>query len=259
VESLKGKIVLVTGGGRGIGCAIARAFASRGGRVIVSGRTDEALQGVAGEIRSAGGKALPLRCDITHEEEVESLRRRIADRFGSVEILINNAGVAPAAAFLKMETRVWKEVLDTNLTGAYHCCKIFLPAMIAARWGRIINIASTAGKVGYSHASAYTASKHGLLGLTRALALEFARAGVTVNAICPGYVDTDLTAVNTQRMAEKTGKPAAKILEIFKRTSPQNRLIAAEEVADLAVMLASDAGGAITGQAINIDGGAVMT
>jgi NAD(P)-dependent dehydrogenase (short-subunit alcohol dehydrogenase family) len=259
VESLKGKIVLVTGGGRGIGRAIALAFASRGGRVIVSGRTDEALQGVAREIRSAGGEALPLLCDITREEEVESLRRRIADRFGAVEILINNAGVAPAAAFLEMETRVWKEVLDTNLTGAYHCCKILLPAMIAARWGRIINIASTAGKVGYSHASAYTASKHGLLGLTRALALEFARAGVTVNAICPGYVDTDLTAFNAQRMAEKTGKPAANILEIFKRTSPQNRLIAAEEVADLAVMLASDAGGAITGQAINIDGGAVMT
>jgi NAD(P)-dependent dehydrogenase (short-subunit alcohol dehydrogenase family) len=259
VESLKDKIVLVTGGGRGIGRAIALAFASRGARVVVSGRTEEALRGVAEKIRSAGGQAFPLRCDITRAEEVETLRGRIAEHFGAVQILVNNAGLAPAAAFLEMETRLWDDVLKTNLTGACHCCQVFLPEMIAARWGRVINIASTAGKVGYSHASAYTASKHGLIGLTRALALEFARTGVTVNAICPGYVDTDRTAANAERMGEKTGKPAASILEIFKSTSPQNRLIAAEEVADLAVMLASDSAGAITGQAINLDGGAVMT
>ncbi|HEX9442944.1 MAG TPA: SDR family oxidoreductase, partial [Candidatus Binatia bacterium] len=145
-----------------------------------------------------------------------------------------------------------------NLTGAYHCCKVFLPGMVAAGRGRVINIASTAAKTGYSHVAAYTASKHGLLGLTRALAVEFARAGVTVNAICPGYVDTGLTRANARSMAEKTNQPVERVLELFKKTSPQNRLIAPEEVAELALLLASDSAGGITGQAIDVDGGAVM-
>ena len=255
---LKGKVVLVTGGGRGIGRAIAIAFATQGSRVAITGRTQASLDKVAEEIRSVDGEALPLRCDITRAEEVAALNRQITDRLGKVQILVNNAGVAPAVAFLEMDDHLWEEVLKINLTGAYHCCKVFLPEMIASGWGRIINMASTVAKVAYPYISAYTASKHGLLGLTRALAIEMARTGVTVNAICPGYVDTDLTLTNAKLMAEKTGKAVEEALKLFKGASPQNRLIAPEEVADLALMLASESAGAITGQAINVDGGAVM-
>ena len=255
---LKGKVVLVTGGGRGIGRAIAIAFASQGSRVAITGRTQASLDKVAEEIRCVDGEALPLRCDVTRAEEVAALNRQIADRLGKVQILVNNAGVAPAVAFLEMDDHLWEEVLKINLTGAYHCCKVFLPEMIASKWGRIINIASTVAKVAYPYIAAYTASKHGLLGLTRALAIEMARAGVTVNAICPGYVETELTLTNAKLMAEKTGKAVEEVLQLFKGASPQNRLIAPDEVADLALMLASESAGAITGQAINVDGGAVM-
>ncbi len=249
----------MTGGSRGIGRSIALAFAARGSRVVITGRIQTTLDRTAEEIRLLGSEALALTCDVTRKEEVEALKREITRRLGTVEILVNNAGVAPAASFLEMEDRLWEEVLAVNLTGTYLCCKAFLPGMMASKWGRIINIASTVAKIAYPHISAYTTSKHGVLGLTRALALETARYGVTVNAICPGYVDTELTLKNARQMAERTGKQLEDILRLFKGTSPQNRLIAPEEVAELALMLASESAGGITGQAINVDGGAVMT
>ncbi len=258
MEELKEKIVLVTGGSRGIGRSIALAFAAQGSHVVITSRTQASLDAVAQEIRRLGAKAIPLTCDITRKENVEALRDEITSRLGTVQLLINNAGVAPAASFLEMDDRLWEEVLKVNLTGTYYCCKVFLPGMIASGWGRIVNIASTVAKVAYSHISAYTTSKHAVLGLTRALALEMARSGVTVNAICPGYVHTDLTLNNARLMTEKTGKGVEEVLKLFKSTSPQNRLIAPEEVACLAVMLASDSAKGITGQAINVDGGAVM-
>jgi len=258
VATLQEKNVLVTGGGRGIGRAIALAFASEGCRVAITGRTQASLDAVAEEIRSRGGKALPLSCDVTRKDEVDALNREITGEFGGIQILVNNAGMAPAVAFLEMDDRLWSQVLKVNLTGAYYCCKVFLPAMTASKWGRIVNIASTVAKVAYPYIAAYTASKHGLLGLTRALAIEMARTGVTVNAICPGYVETELTLGNAARMAEKTGKEVEEVLKLFKSATPQNRLIAPEEVAYLAVMLASESAGGINGQAINVDGGAVM-
>jgi NAD(P)-dependent dehydrogenase (short-subunit alcohol dehydrogenase family) len=239
MQELRGKIVLVTGGGRGIGRSIALAFARQGAYVVITGRTKATLESVAKEIRQIGGNPLPLTCDVTRKVEVEALEHEITTRLGIAQVLINNAGIAPAASFLQMEDRLWDEVLMVNLTGPYYCCKVFLPGMISAGWGRIINIASTAAKVAYSHASAYTTSKHALLGFTRSLAVETATSGVTVNAICPGYVDTDLTLNNARQMAEKTGKGVEEVLELFKRTSPQKRLIAPEEIADLAVMLCS--------------------
>ena len=157
-----------------------------------------------------------------------------------------------------MPDDLWDETLETNLTGAYNCCKVFLPGMIQSKWGRIINIASTTAKVGYPHVTAYTASKHGLLGLTRSLALETARQGITVNAICPGYVDDERTRENASIMAGKTGKSAAEILKLFAASAPQNRLISPAEVASLGVLIASEKLSAMTGQAINVDGGAVM-
>jgi NAD(P)-dependent dehydrogenase (short-subunit alcohol dehydrogenase family) len=157
-----------------------------------------------------------------------------------------------------LNLRQWEEILRTNLTGTYHCCKVFLPAMIESQWGRIINIGSTTSKVAYAQVSAYTTSKHGLLGLTRSLALETARHGITVNAICPGYLDNELTRDNARRMAQKTGKSEAQILATFARSTPQNRLIEPQEVASLALFMASAKLGGMTGQAINVDGGAVM-
>ena len=257
-QGLGGKIVLVTGGSRGIGRAIALAFAAQGSHVVVTGRTQATLDAVAEEIHRLGGKALPLACDVTSKQDVEALKGKVTNQLGAVQILINNAGVAPAAGFLEMPDSLWEEVLRVNLTGTYNCCKVFLPEMIAAKWGRIINIASIVAKVAYSHTSAYTTSKHAVLGLTRALAIEMARAGVTVNAICPGYVETEMTLNNARLLAEKRGKKLEEALGLFKGSSPQNRLIAPEEVAELAVMLAAKSAAGITGQAINIDGGAVM-
>jgi 3-hydroxybutyrate dehydrogenase len=252
------RVVLVTGGARGIGRALARAFAREACRVVVASRNQDKLQTVAEKIVRAGGQALALRCDITEKTQVEALERQIRKQWGTVQVLVNNAGIAVAAGFLEMDDRLWEETLRVNMTGAYNCCKVFLPGMIECQWGRIINIASTTAKVAYSHVSAYTSSKHGIVGLTRSLALETAHLGVTVNAICPGYVDTERTRENAQQMADKTGKNVEDVLRLFAHRSPQNRLIAPEEVAALALMLASENAGGITGQAINVDGGAVM-
>jgi NAD(P)-dependent dehydrogenase (short-subunit alcohol dehydrogenase family) len=258
VTWLKDKVVLVTGASGGIGQALAAGFAHNEATVVVSSRNEGKLQALAQRLNSDGAQALAVRCDVVEKEQVDALCAIVAERVGTVQILINNAGIARAASFLQMEDRLWNEILRVNLTGTYNCCKAFLPGMIAQGWGRIINIASTTAKVAYSHVSAYTASKHGVLGLTRSLALETARLGVTVNAICPGYVDTELTRENARRMADKTGKEVAEVLRLFAESSPQKRLIAPVEVAGLALMLASEKAGGITGQAINVDGGAVM-
>jgi NAD(P)-dependent dehydrogenase (short-subunit alcohol dehydrogenase family) len=258
MQDLEGKIVLVTGAARGIGRAIALTFASQRSRVVIAGRTQATLDAVAEEIRHRGGQALARVCDIAEKTSVEKLREQIADQFSAVQVLVNNAGIAPAASFLEMPDRLWEEVLRVNLTGTYNCCKVFLPDMVGARWGRIINIGSTVAKIAYSHISAYATSKHAVLGLTRALAVETAKFGVTVNAVCPGYVDTELTQQNALLIAQKRGKTLAEGLQIFASTSPQKRLIEPSEVADLVVMLASESAKGITGQAINVDGGAVM-
>jgi NAD(P)-dependent dehydrogenase (short-subunit alcohol dehydrogenase family) len=259
MKDLEGKIVLVTGAGRGIGRAIALAFASQGSRVAIVGRTRTTLDAVADEINRRGAEAFSRACDITEKSAVEKLRQEIADRFGAVQVLVNNAGIAPAAGFLEMPDRLWEEVLRVNLSGTYNCCKVFLADMVAAKWGRIINIGSTVAKVVYPYISAYATSKHAVLGLTRALAVEMAKFGVTVNAVCPGYADTDLTQRNALLLAQKRGTTLEDGLQIFASTSPQKRLIQPEEVADLTVMLASASAKGITGQAINVDGGAVMT
>jgi 3-hydroxybutyrate dehydrogenase len=258
MSELQDKVVLVTGGSGGLGRALGRAFARQGSRVVLAARNEAKLTAAAEEIARDGGKVLPLMCDITGKDQVQALADSIRARWGNVQILINNAGVAKAAGFLDMPDSLWEEILKTNLTGPYNCCKIFLPGMIEARWGRIINIGSTTSKVAYSHVSAYVSSKHGLIGLTRVLALETARLGITVNAICPGYLDDELTHANAQQMAEKTGKSVDQILAMFASSAPQKRLIAPEEVAELALLMASDRLAGMTGQAVSIDGGATM-
>jgi NAD(P)-dependent dehydrogenase (short-subunit alcohol dehydrogenase family) len=252
------RIVLVTGGSGGLGRALAEAFAARGSRVVVTARDRERLHAAAEKIARDGAQVLALPCDILRREQVRTLKDEIKARWGDVEVLINNAGVARAVSFSDMPDELWDNTIETNLTGAYNCCKVFLPAMIQAKWGRVINVASTTAKVGFSHVTAYAASKHGLLGLTRSLALETARLGVTVNAICPGYVDDERTHENAKIMAEKTGKSVSDILKLFAASAPQNRLIAPEEVASLALLIASEKLAGMTGQAVNVDGGAVM-
>ena len=252
------KIVLVTGGSGGIGAAIAGQFATLGCRVAIAARDHKKLATAAEKIAENGAQVRAIACDVMRREEVQRLRIAIQELWGDVQILVNNAGIASAVSFADMSDETWDRTLDTNLTGAYNCCKVFLPAMIEAKWGRIVNIASTTAKVGYSHVTAYAASKHGLLGLTRSLALETARQGVTVNAICPGYVDDERTRENARIMAEKTGKSVNDILKIFAASAPQNRLIEAGEVASLVSFIAAPQMSGMTGQAINVDGGAVM-
>lgn len=258
VTGIRKKVVLITGAAGGIGQSLAAEFARGGAMVVVSSRNEDKLRALAQRLKSDGGQVLPLHCDVAERAQVQALGAMIAERVGTVQILINSAGVAPAANFLEMADQVWDDVLRVNLTGTYNCCKTFVPGMMQSGWGRVINVASTTAKVAYSHVSAYTTSKHGVLGLTRSLALETAKLGVTVNAICPGYVDTELTRENARRMAEKTGKKVDDVLRLFAESSPQKRLIAPEEVAALALLLASEKASGITGQAINVDGGAVM-
>ena len=251
-------VVLVTGAGTGLGRVIALAFAGRKYPIALTGRTQASLDAVAIEIRANGGTAFGCACDVTERAQVDELNRKIADQLGAVAVLVNNAGIARAGAFLDMEESLWEKILRVNVHGTYNCCKVFLPAMISAKWGRIINIGSTMSRTAYSHVSAYVTSKHAVLGLTRALAIETAKAGVTVNIVCPGYVNTGRTQENAELLAKKRGLSVEQGLQILASTSPQKRLIEADEVASLILMLASDKAKGITGQAINVDGGAVM-
>ena len=253
-----GKTILVTGAARGIGKAIALAFAAERNRLVITGRTSVAIEKIAAEIRASGAEVLASPCDVTDKLQVTDLRHRIEKHFGTVQILVNNVGIAPAARFLDMSDNLWDEVMRVNVSAAYNCCKTFLPAMIDARWGRIINIASTVARIAYPGISAYATSKHAILGLTRALAMETARLDVTVNAVCPGYVNTELTRENARRLAAKRGESVDQALALMAASCPQRRLIEPEEVAYVTLALASDRAVGITGQAIQVDGGAVM-
>ena len=245
---LKDKLALITGGGRGIGRAIALTFAQHGARIAVAARTREQVEAVAQEV---GGKAVV--CDVANPASVAEMFTDLRP-----DILVNNAGVAESAAFVQTTDELWQRHLAINLSGTFYCTRAALPAMIERGWGRIINIASIAAKAGAPYIAAYAASKHGVLGLTRSVALEIATTGVTVNAICPGYVETEMVDRGVERITKRTGRSAEEALDMLKRMSPQNRLVTPEEVAALALLLASDEGRGITGQGINIDGGTVM-
>jgi 3-hydroxybutyrate dehydrogenase len=249
---------LVTGAGRGIGRSIALALAEAGADVVVTARSKDELERVADEIKNHGRNSLPIVCDVTDPAQVEYMAAEIRASFGTIDILVNNAGSGKSAKFLNHPDSLWHEMMAVNLNSVYYVTKAFAPGMVESKWGRIINIASVASKVGARYIAAYTAAKHGVLGLTRALATELVKDGITVNAICPGYVDTPMTDGNIENMVSRTGMSAEKAREYLEQSSPQNRLIDADEVAALAVYLVSEAARGINGQAINIDGGAVM-
>lgn len=258
--TLAGKRAVVTGAGRGIGRAIALALAEAGADVAVAARSREELDRLAAEIGGLGRRAMVIRCDVTDVGQVSStLAGGVLGGWGGVDILVNNAGASGSAKFIEHPDELWHRMLAINMTGAYYVTKAFAPSMVERRSGRIIMIASIAARVGGRYIAAYTASKHGLLGLTRALAVELNPHGITVNAICPGYVETPMTEANVENMVQKTGMSAEQVRVTLAKTSPQNRLILPEEVARVAVFLAQDAAGSITGQAINVDGGGVMS
>ncbi|MDQ6692834.1 MAG: SDR family oxidoreductase [Chloroflexota bacterium] len=257
--TLSGKRALVTGGGRGIGRAIVLALSSAGADVAVTARSLLEIEAVAGVIRSAGGKALPVTCDVTDPLSVGELARRVEDAFGGLDILVNNAGSAQSHKFVDHPDELWHRMLDTNLTSVYYVTKAFAPMLVESGGGRIINIASTAARVGDRYVVAYTAAKHGVLGLTRALAAELVGQNVTVNAICPGYVDTPMTEATIDNITARTGKDAEEARWALEKMSLQKRLIEPEEVAALALFLAAESSRGINGQAINIDGGTVMS
>jgi NAD(P)-dependent dehydrogenase (short-subunit alcohol dehydrogenase family) len=258
---LDGKAAFVTGGGRGIGRAIALGFAREGARVFVVARSASEVASVATEIREGRGgeSASHSTCDVADPQSVALAFDEARAFFGrGPDILVNNAGIAESAKFTDTSDELWRRHIAVNLSGTFYCMRAALPAMVERGWGRVINVASIAGKTGAAYIAAYSASKHGVLGLTRSAALEVATKGVTVNAVCPGYVDTEMTARALGQIEAKTGRSRAEALETIKRMSPQNRLVTAEEVAAVALLLASEEGRGITGQAINVDGGAVL-
>lgn len=256
---LSGKRAIVTGAGRGIGRSIALALAQAGADVAVTARTHVEIEELVTEIQAFGCRSLAVSCDVTVSEQVTYMASTFMEGLGGVDILINNAGNAGSHKFLNHPDELWHRMLSINLTSAYYVTKAFVPSLIEQRYGRIINIASIASRVGGSYIAAYTAAKHGVLGLTRALAVELMPYNITVNAICPGYVNTPMTDGNVSNIAARTGMPKSKAREALENTSPQKRLIEPEEVAAIAVFLALDINRGITGQAINIDGGGLMS
>ncbi|MBI3723271.1 SDR family oxidoreductase [bacterium] len=257
--ALEGKTALVTGGGRGIGRACALELASRGAAVAVGARSQDEVERVAKELEAGGARARAVRLDVTKEESIAAAVSDVERSLGDVAILVNNAGVAPSASFEKTDPALWRETLDVNLTGPYLVTRAVLPGMLARGWGRIVNLASIAGKVGFPYVSAYCASKHGLVGLTRALATEVAKRGVTVNAVCPGYVATRLTDDAAKRISKKTGLTPEQARATFEAASPQGRMMGEDEVARLVVFLCEPGQGGINGQALNLDGGGVTS
>ncbi len=252
---LTDKVCLVTGGGRGIGRAIALALAPAGAKVAVGGRSREALEETAGAL-GEHGLAVPL--DVADEASVKACFAEVTRRFGPVEILVNNAGIATTAPVHKATLADWQRTLDVNLTGSVLCMREALPSMLERKYGRILNIASTAAKGGFKYTGAYCASKHGLLGLTRSAAMETATKGITVNAICPGWTETDMLSQATSNISNVTGMDPAKAKETLAKMNPMGRIIAPEEVAAVAVFLCRPEAAGVTGQAWSIDGGEVM-
>lgn len=257
--SLAGRRAVVTGAGRGIGFSIALALADAGADVGVTARSAPELDSLVELIREKGRRSLAVTCDVTDPQQVQHMATTLLVGLGGIDILVNNAGNAGSHKFLNHPDELWHRMLAVNLNSVYYVSKAFLPKLVEQRYGRIITIASIASRVGGNYIAAYTASKHGVLGLTRALAMEMNPYNITVNAICPGYVDTPMTDSSVANIVSRTGMPEEQAREALRKTSPQHRLIEPEEVASMAVFLALESSKGITGQAFNVDGGGVMS
>lgn len=248
-DILAGRLALVTGGGRGIGAAIARALAKAGARVVVCGRKKPDLDVVA---RETGGIA--IECNLADRAATDKMLASVGD----VAVLVNNAGIAESAPLERTSDEVWDRIVELDVTAPFRLTRATVPGMVKAGWGRIINVASNAGVTGYGYSAAYCAAKHALVGFTRALAIDLARTNVTINALCPGWVETQMAEEAVTRIAAKTGRSVEEARTSLASMSPQRRMITPEEVAHAAVMLCSHEARGIHGQTLVIDGGAVL-
>jgi 3-hydroxybutyrate dehydrogenase len=253
---LKEKIALITGGANGIGLATVSRFAKEGAKIIFWDVSDKGKD-IAAQLKKDGHDVLFKKVSVTNESEVQKAVAEAKTHFGRIDILINNAGITPSAPLDRMDLSMWNQVLAINLTGAFLCSRAALADMYANKWGRIVNVASIAGLQGGMYISAYCASKHGMIGMTRALAKEAAKKGVTVNAICPGYVETDIIARAAENIASKTKLNEEEARAMLYAGNPQGRLITADEVASAIAWLCSDGAAATNGAAIPMSGGEV--
>jgi len=256
---LQDRVALVTGGSRGIGKAIARALAAHGAKVAVCSRDAEAVRKAANEISPGGGRVLGFRADVAEKAEVRSLVRDIVTHWGQIHILVNNAGISARIPIDSDDDARWLQVLNVNVAGTYHVTREVLRHMPTHGGGRIINISSVLGRFGVPAYTAYCTAKHGIIGFTRALALEVAGRGITVNAICPGWVETDMAALGMRETAAALGLSPEAFREQAMAAVPIQRILEPQEIADLALYLASDASAGMTGQTINLCGGQIMS
>ncbi len=256
---LHGRHAVITGATRGIGVAITATLARLGANVTLMGRTASLLaEQTAALQRSGGGRAQGIMVDVAQPDSVTRAFNEAAAQFGAPQILVNNAGIAVAAPISKLDLPTWQKVMDVDLTGAFLCIHEVVREMTRGDYGRIVNVASTAGLTGYPYVAAYCAAKHGLIGLTRALARELARTPVTVNAVCPGYTDTDIVADAVANIVAKTGRSQEQALDELTAHNPQGRLINPREIADTVAWLCMPSSGSITGQSIVVAGGELM-
>lgn len=254
MTSLSGQIAIVTGAGTGIGAAIAERLSAEGATLALVGRREAPLQELASRLDNAHA----FTADVTDELSVSTMVAAVTQELGAPSILVNNAGAAESAPFERTSLELWNSMLAVNLTGAFLCARSVLPAMKKAGAGRIVTVASTAGLKGYDYVSAYCAAKHGVVGMTRALAGEVARKGVTVNAVCPGFTETPMLEESIANIVEKTGMDEEAARKTLTATNPQGRLVDPAEVADAVVWLCRGESASITGQAIPVAGGEVM-
>ena len=253
MKPLANRHAVVTGGGRGIGAAVATALAEQGATLTLMGRDRPRLEKHAKTMA-----AHVLTVDVAKAESIEAAFARAQADVGPIDILVNNAGGVISAPFSRTDLPLWTRMLDMNLTGTYLCCRQVLPSMLERGFGRIVNVASTAGLTGYAYVTAYCAAKHGVVGLTRALAMETARSNVTVNAVCPGYTDTDIVDTALETIVRKTGKSADEARAAIVSRNPQQRLVRPAEVANATLWLCMPGSEAITGQAIAVAGGELL-
>ena len=254
MTSLRGKCALVTGGGRGIGAAAAEALAAAGARVAVAARNEDQVVEVAARLRRRGHDVYAFRCDVTLPMDVRDVAQSAREALGQVDILVNNAGTATSNPLERVSIEEWNHIMAVNATGTFLCTKALLSGMTERRWGRVVNFASVAGLEGAPYISAYTAAKHAVVGFTRAVAKEVSGTGVTVNAICPGYVDTPLTRETVERIMRRADMPRAMALEAILLQAGQAKLIEPREVGEKVVELCGEGSAGVNGEAVVIDG-----
>lgn len=258
MKPLRGEVAWITGASRGIGRACAETLARAGAKVALSARKANELEAVAAAIREEGGEALAVPLDVGDRPAIEAAAERIADALGPISVVVNNAGLAKSAPFHQTSFEDLERLMAVNYVGPFWVIRAALPGMLERRHGRIVNIASTAGRTGHRYTAAYTASKHALVGLTRALAVEVAGRGITANAVCPGWTETDLLEEALENIGRTTGRPRDEAADALARMNPMRRLMKPEEIARAVLFLADPAAGGITGQLLGVDGGEVI-